>query len=664
MKTQRFLHDQRLRRAALSILLLAGSAIAQATAAIDPDAGARTEFREAYALAAAGQPAAGDDSTSLQAYPLYAYLQAMRLQRQLRPKITIDGLDTEIAAYFAANGDALAGRDLRRAWLNNLAERKVWSTFSENYSDSVADAGLRCHALTARAALDRTEGLAAAIAEQYQSGQKSPACDAPFAWLQQHDGLTPPRIERRARALLKAGDARSARALAAQLPSTTAAPLLQWAALIENPASAIDALIANPQRPVEPEALLDGWTRFARKDAEGTSSRFDALLQSRHLDAAAASPYAAALALALSWNRHPAANGYFAKVQPADIDEKVAEWSVRSALWAGDWQRAAQRIAAMPPALRSTPRWRYWAARSAERLGDPNAAAAYAPLMQEDGYYAALAAERSGVKYAPHPQPIALNVALQNQIAALPAIVRAHELFLSALRNLATLEWVQGLDALDADSRVQAIGLAASWGWYDQAVGTATKQSIFNDYALLYPLPYDAAVKVGTALSSLPPELIYGVIRQESLYRADAVSKADARGLMQLLPETAQRTARRIGRPLASTESLFDPMVNVPIASAHLRELVDRFGGQLPPAIAGYNAGPNAAARWLTDTPVDADIWIENIPYNETRTYVQRVQWHALVFAWRRSGDPQKLDSWIRPLSTTAADVSPTDELQ
>jgi soluble lytic murein transglycosylase len=257
-----------------------------------------------------------------------------------------------------------------------------------------------------------------------------------------------------------------------------------------------------------------------------------------------------------------------------------------------------------------------------------------------------------------------LNVALQNQIAALPAIVRAHELFLSALRNLATLEWVQGLDALDADSRVQAIGLAASWGWYDQAVGTATKQSIFNDYALLYPLPYDAAVKVGTALSSLPPELIYGVIRQESLYRADAVSKADARGLMQLLPETAQRTARRIGRPLASTESLFDPMVNVPIASAHLRELVDRFGGQLPPAIAGYNAGPNAAARWLTDTPVDADIWIENIPYNETRTYVQRVQWHALVFAWRRSGDPQKLDSWIRPLSTTAADVSPTDELQ
>jgi soluble lytic murein transglycosylase len=334
VKIRPILPIRRGRFAAIGLLLLATAVQAhpptQLQAPADVDAAPRAEFQAAYALAAAGLPAGGTDSVALQAYPLYPYLQAMRLQRQLQVKTTVEGLDTEIAAFFTANGDALAGRDLRRAWLNNLAERQIWPTFLENYNETVADAGLRCHLLTARAALGHSEGLAEAISEIYQSGQKSPACDAPFDWLDQRQLLTAPRIERRVRALLKAGDARSARSLAARLSATQAAPLLQWAALIENPQAAIDALIAAPQRPVEADALLDGWTRFARRDADAASARFDALVQARHLDAAGASPLAAALGLALSWNRDPDAGSYFARVLPADTDEKVSEWSIRT----------------------------------------------------------------------------------------------------------------------------------------------------------------------------------------------------------------------------------------------------------------------------------------------------------------------------------------------
>jgi soluble lytic murein transglycosylase len=78
-----------------------------------------------------------------------------------------------------------------------------------------------------------------------------------------------------------------------------------------------------------------------------------------------------------------------------------------------------------------------------------------------------------------------------------------------------------------------------------------------------------------------------------------------------------------------------------------LRELIDRFGGQTVAALAAYNAGPNAAARWIPSQPVEADVWIENIPYNETRTYVQRILWHNLVFNWLRTGEPQKPDTWL-----------------
>jgi soluble lytic murein transglycosylase len=189
--------------------------------------------------------------------------------------------------------------------------------------------------------------------------------------------------------------------------------------------------------------------------------------------------------------------------------------------------------------------------------------------------------------------------------------------------------------------------LALRWGWYDQGIASASKQGVFNDYAVLYPRPYDPQVQAAAELTHLPGDLIYGVLRQESLYDTQAVSRAGALGLLQLIPETTARVARRWQRPVPQREQLFDPAVNIALGSAELHDMLDQFGGQLPVAIAAYNAGPNAAARWLPDAPRDAAVWIENIPYNETRDYVQRVLWHSLVFGWRRSGEPQKPDAWL-----------------
>jgi soluble lytic murein transglycosylase len=108
-------------------------------------------------------------------------------------------------------------------------------------------------------------------------------------------------------------------------------------------------------------------------------------------------------------------------------------------------------------------------------------------------------------------------------------------------------------------------------------------------------------------------------------------------------------------QPRPSTDDLFDPRVNVTLGAAHLRTLVDRFGGQTPVALAGYNAGPNAAARWLPSAAIESDVWIENIPYNETRAYVQRILWHSVVFAWLRSGEAQRTDAWVSRIAPPAS---------
>ena len=126
-----------------------------------------------------------------------------------------------------------------------------------------------------------------------------------------------------------------------------------------------------------------------------------------------------------------------------------------------------------------------------------------------------------------------------------------------------------------------------------------------------------------------------------------AESSAGAIGLMQLLPGTARDTARalRLQRPTQAT--LRQPDVNVALGAAHLAELIDRFDGQVLLALASYNAGPGATRRWLPDRSLEADIWVENIPYNETRGYVQRIMWHSVVFEWLKDGAAEDASSWL-----------------
>jgi len=278
-------------------------------------------------------------------------------------------------------------------------------------------------------------------------------------------------------------------------------------------------------------------------------------------------------------------------------------------------------------------------------------------VLADDNYYSAMAAARLEEPVRPHPEKLAIDPTRLKEIQQLPALARAHQLLLCNLRSLAAAEWQYGYDTLSEEARTQAIHLASSWGWYDQAVATASQRQVYNDYALLYPRPYDQEVQMGARLTQLEPELIYGVLRQESLYRADALSSAGARGLLQMLPETARRTAQAWNRPKPSGDDLFQPSINVPLGAAHLKELIDRFGGQTAVALAGYNAGPNAAQRWLPAQAIDPDIWVENIPYNETRGYVQRILWHSVVFAWLRSGEPQRTESWLVRIAPASESV-------
>jgi soluble lytic murein transglycosylase len=614
----------------------------------------RAEFQKAYAGATAESLQKQTDSEALRSYVLYPYLQQKRTQLALAAN---DGngpiVDQAAEDFLKAHGVEPAVRELRRVWYASLAKREEWERYLANYRE-VDDPALRCHALTARIKLERFDGLAPMVVQLWSTASGSlPACEIAFTWLKTQTAWTPALIEKRARAALSADNPSFARQMIALLPTEMKPPLENWAALIERPLAAIDAAIANPSKEIEAGALLDGWTRLARGNPDAAMQRYDSLVRTRKLDAATASRFALELALPLSWNRRSEAPIYFAKVRPTELDERGWEWYGRAAIWNGDWKLTAKVIGAMPDTLRRQTRWRYWLARVTELRGDgASARTQYAALLHDDNYYAALAAARLNKPYTPEQRSIEPNEAQLQAIAQEPPFQRARELQLTdlqGLRDSAYDEWRFGYNKLNAEARAQAVVLAERWAWHDQAILIAAEQRLFSDYQLLYPRTFDEEVDAAAKLTGLSPAIIYSTLRQESIFRIDAMSSAGARGLMQVLPDSAKQTARRWKLP--SPENLFDPGINISIGAAHLKDISNRFDGKLALALAGYNSGPNTVVRWLPAKPKEVDVWIENIPFNETRTYVQRVLWHSIIFGWLASNNAQDATGWLTTVS-------------
>ncbi|HTM44385.1 MAG TPA: lytic transglycosylase domain-containing protein, partial [Polyangiaceae bacterium] len=153
-------------------------------------------------------------------------------------------------------------------------------------------------------------------------------------------------------------------------------------------------------------------------------------------------------------------------------------------------------------------------------------------------------------------------------------------------------------------------------------------------WELAYPRPYEKAVSQSAKRYGLSPALLYAVMREESAFDPRAVSKANAYGLMQLLASTARGYSKKVGLP-AQAQSLLIPRINIAYGSYVLSQFAAKFPSNSLLAIPGYNAGPASAKRWLKELPsTDFDLWVELIPYRETRDYTKRVLASRAAYAY------------------------------
>lgn len=625
-------------------------------AAVPGVSGAASDaVRDAFmqALAAIERGEAPPRSAALQRYILAPYLDAAAVRRLIardRPEA-----DDAWRAYRAAHPDHVENRDLQREWWRSLARRQAWATLWAEVPAEVSVVDLQCERL--RAGLETGQDPAVLVPQiqaAFKTGRSMPsACDRPFEWLAARGGRPSSLVIERFELALAANEFGLSRFLLKMLPENERAPYARRLALRTAPATAIPALRDAPPATLPWDDLFSGWNRWVAADADAAQRMAPRLAGWDRLTEAQRAAIWNAVGLRLSWRREPAALTAFARAGLASDDARVHEWRVRAALWAGEFEQADRWLAVLPATLMADPRWRYWRARVDEkRKGLDSARGDYQSLLSANNVYALLAAERLGVALVPQPRPGApLNPAVQKAFNDDPAVQRMRELHALDLRPRFNLEWFAFFAGRDMPTYDQLSQFAFAQGWWVNGVASSTSARIFDDFERLYPRPYDALVARAAAESGLPAALIYGLIRQESLYEPRARSHANAYGLMQLLLPTARGVAQRHNLPRPDVEALYQPARNVALGARYLAERFQRFDGQWMPAIASYNAGAGAVDRWLPETPKDADIWMENVPYNETRNYIGKLMWHQAVYAWLSTGEPQRATAALRPVT-------------
>lgn len=649
------------RRAARSIRLLAGLALAACGLAGSLRASAegsdteRTRFRQAYATAQQGGDAWRAQATGLEHYVLFPYLEAASLEHDLR---TLDR--ARVDAYLAANPGLIPAADLRRDFLNELARRKDWVTFTAMYQPGLGD-GLSCFALQAKLSRGQPLVFETDLADLWKKASLPNACDPVLSAAHDQGLLTPDRLWTRIQTAADAGKGGTVAGLAAWLPPEDAAAGQRIAQALNDPTSALRDAATWPDTPRHRQAVTLALQRMARKQSTVADSAWTSLAPRFSLSEQQKGAVLNALALFHATDFDESALDRLVALPPGAQTDATREWRVRVALARQDWPAALAAIDALAPAQKDDGEWRYFRALVLAKLGrQGEAKAIYQNVAQEATYFGFLAADRIDASYAICPATMATDERREAALLTEPGVDRAFELYAVGLQKYARREWTAALAGRDADTQRLAADLAFRKGWYDRGVFGLSSGEALRLYEQRFPLARQDGVVEQASQAGIEAPWAYAIIRAESAWMTDARSGADARGLMQLLPGTASLVARRNGLAWSGGDSLYEPTTNIILGTRYLSQMAARYNGAPWLASAAYNAGPNKVDQWVSARgSLDPDLFVASIPYKETREYVARVMAFAVIYDWRLTGNALPIGSRMTRIGSTYALPAP-----
>ena len=620
--------------AAVTVLWSAVPAAAQNTAALDD------------AFLAAKEAARTGDSKKLdqlvprfQGHVLEPYVQYWRL------KIRFEARESEeIRRYIHSNRDTPLSDNVRRDWLKTLGKNAQWETFNTELPGLVGeDIEVTCYALQARLRVDSL-ALREARPLWFVARDLPDSCNPLFDALLESRQLSEEDVWTRVRLALEAGQVGLANRVAAWLPKGQAPDTRVLTSISGNPAAHLNDLRSELKSRASRETAMFAVYRLARSSPQQAATHWTRLAPQFSVEERA---YVWGMLGYFGAMRHdPAALDWYARA--AGMSDLQLAWKARAALRAKRWPEVQAAIDAMTPKEAEDAAWRYWKARALKATGrDAEAVALLKPLSAEFSFYGQLATEDLGggvqapaQSYKPTEQEVAA-------IAARPGVRRALTLYRLDLRLEAVREWLWAIRGMTDRELLAAAEVARRNTVYDRAINTADRTVFEHDFGLRYLAPYRDQLKAAARQVDLDEAWVNGLIRQESRFIAQAKSRVGAGGLMQLMPATAKWVAGKIGLKDWHWSQVNDVDTNLSLGTYYLRHVLDTLDGSPVLASAAYNAGPGRARTWRAEQTMEAAIYAESIPFNETRDYVKKVMANSSYYASNFSQQMQSLKARI-----------------
>lgn len=552
-------------------------------------------------------------------YPLQPYLK----MRELINTLTVEARD-DIIAFLDQHKNSPLDWPLRKAWLNYLVKKQRADLFLEAYNQTW-NTKLHCEKLKfSLATAENKAKVFSQVNELWLVGQSLPnTCDPLLNEWQAAGYRTPDLIWQRLALAADGGQHSLIPYLTKLLPEDQQYLGTLWHKVRKNPAVVLSSKHFQRKNGKEKQIYSYGIKRLVWRAPDKAITSFEKAKIAFPLNKNEQQLIIEKFALALASKKHSKAREWLHKVDSENVESSIMQWQITDVIKDQDWPLVRQELASMPKHYKSEIQWKYWYARALIASGDVDSGNnIMTNVAKKRHYYGFLAATHLNTAVTMQNEPLMVDIVENNSVLAYPSAHRAFELYTLGRYAKARREWRYWLSQLTSREKLVAAKIANENGWVDRAIFTLAKQNYLDDVDLRFPKAFDKKITQYATKRNINPAWAFAITRRESSFMPDARSSAGAKGLMQIMPATA----KELKGSRVDTWYLYNAENNIKLGTKYLRELLDKNKGNPVLATASYNAGPHRIKRWLKyGEMMPADIWIETIPFKETRNYVKSV---------------------------------------
>lgn len=597
---------------------------------------------------------------ALKTYPLYPWLEYEYLKQTLDT-----ATDTQLLDFALRNPGSLMADDIYTQLAKRLAGKQAWQQLLATIPDNLDDTDTQCYRSQALAAVGHKQAALDSGKQAWLGIEKgiTDACRPVTDLLRRHVILSTADYWERIRTAIDKNQTTLASQLAADLPPEAQAAVSQWVTIRKDPLTALPLALQQADTPYLRDVIAAGLARLGKKETQTAETWWAQARQKFRFTAAESGKVESALGMNQALNHDAAALPRLAAIPAEHRTQDGNLWLARMAARHGDWPKlldATQQLKFDNP--RDAAGWQYWQARALEQTGkQPEAASLYTNIAPQASFYGFLAADRLGQAYSGLQTPAVDRSQRVAGLLRVAAIQRAFEWFALGERERGRKEWFRALKQMDKEGVLAAADLATRAGDPNLAIWSISRAKVWDETTLRFPLVNTELVQQQARNHGIQPAWVMGVMRRESAFDPTAESAANALGLMQLIPPTARNVGRRLGLAINSKEDILQPATNVQLGSAYLSEMLGKFSGNQVLATAAYNAGPARPPQWAPEKLINADQWVESIPFTETRDYVQAVMTYTTIYDYKlNQGKGLRLSERLPPVAPNAPQTTAT----